>query len=186
MIRRNRLNVAVVVIFVTLTSLAIGLSNHHAVLEPTPRSNGNDYPAKLANAPTDSFADPWGAGNRECTSYVAWKVYETWHDMPYWTGAQSNALNWGKLAKAAGFLVDTTPTIGSVAVFQPGWTAQIVGATTTTTFTQNTATGHVAWVEAIDNDTITVSEYNGTNGTFDTRVYPRTGLQFIHFNQRAN
>lgn len=185
MIRRNRLNIAVVVIIVTLTALAIGLSNHKALFEPTLRSSGNDYPAKLADAPTDSFADPWGMGNRECTSYVAWKVYETDHDMPNWTGKQADARLWPQLAKAAGFAVSTQPTLGSVAVFQPGWTGKIVNATTTTTFTQTAATGHVAWVQGITANTITVSEYDGATGNFAVTTYPSAGLQYINFTQRA-
>src|SRR4051794_17738776 len=34
----------------------------------------NDYPSNLANAAQDSIIDPWNFYNRECTSFVAWRM----------------------------------------------------------------------------------------------------------------
>lgn len=194
-IRFNEYTKPVIATIVILTALAIGLSvrqpRHPQPVQPAlaavQRANGNDYPAYLADAPTNSFADQWGMGNRECTSYVAWKVYETDHDMPNWTGKSADARLWPQLATAAGFNVGTTPEIGTVAVFQPGWTAQASINGKAMTFTENAATGHVAWVEAVNTDgTILVSEYDGATGNFARTTYPAAGLQYIDFNQRAN
>jgi surface antigen len=34
----------------------------------------DDYPANLKSAAQDSLVDPWGFYNRECTSFVAWRL----------------------------------------------------------------------------------------------------------------
>src|SRR5579862_5177280 len=37
-------------------------------------SLGNDYPSNLADAAKDSLVGPWQFYNRECTSFVAWRL----------------------------------------------------------------------------------------------------------------
>lgn len=59
------------------------------------------YPAYLDHAPQDSLIDPWGMYNRECVSYTAWKVFQTYGYMPYW-GGHGNANQWPASADAAG------------------------------------------------------------------------------------
>lgn len=34
----------------------------------------DDYPAKLKNARQDALVDPWLFYNRQCTSFVAWRL----------------------------------------------------------------------------------------------------------------
>jgi len=36
---------------------------------------GDDYPAKWKDVPQDSMFDDWGMYNRECVSFVAWRLY---------------------------------------------------------------------------------------------------------------
>lgn len=100
------------------------------------------YPANLNNAGQDTVVDPWGMYNRECVSYTAWKVYETYGHMPYW-GGSGNANQWPGDARAAGIQTSSTPKANSVAIWNVG------------------AYGHAMWVEAVYPDgSLYVSQYN--------------------------
>lgn len=99
------------------------------------------YPAKWDNARQDSMLDSWGMYNRECVSYAAWKVYQTYGTMPYWGGI-GNANQWVRDAKAAGIATGTTPQARSVAISMSGYY------------------GHAMWVEKVSGDMIYVSQYN--------------------------
>lgn len=121
------------------------------------------YPSVWANAPQDSLVDNWGMYNRECVSYAAWKVHQRYGNMPYW-GGRGNANQWPGNARAAGIPTGSSPRVGAVAVMSGGYY------------------GHVAWVEAVHGDTITVSQYNWgvageysemtvSAGAFDTYIY---------------
>jgi surface antigen len=80
--------------------------------------------------------------NRECVSYTAWKVYETYGYMPYWGGV-GNANQWPGDARAAGIPTGSTPRANSVAIWNVG------------------AFGHAMWVEAVAADgSLWVSQYN--------------------------
>jgi peptidoglycan DL-endopeptidase CwlO len=125
--------------------------------------NKGGYPSTWANAPQDSLVDSWGMYNRECVSYTAWRVHQAYGNMPYW-GGRGNANQWPGNARAAGIPTGSTPRVDSVAVMSGGYY------------------GHVAWVEAVNGNTITVSQYNwGVRGEysemtvsaslFDTYIY---------------
>lgn len=121
---------------------------------------GDDYPANLRNAAQDSLVDPWNFYNRECTSFVAWRLnhangvgFHNYYLGPHW----GNANNWGAAARTAGLTVDASPAIGAVAWFNSG----VGGAG---------SFGHVAWVAAVSGGTVTLEEYNwGSAGTYHTR-----------------
>lgn len=122
------------------------------------------YPDVWNNAPMDSLIDDWGMFNRECVSYTAWRSWSTGHVMPYWGGI-GNANQWPGNARAAGYRVDNSPEVGSVAISMAGYY------------------GHAMFVESVNGDgTITVSQYNfDWNGTYsEMTVYPGS-LLFIHF-----
>jgi surface antigen len=100
------------------------------------------YPAKWADAAQDTLIDNWGMYNRECVSYTAWKVYQTYGYMPYW-GGSGNANQWPGDARAAGIPTSSTPRADSVAIWNVG------------------AFGHAMWVEAVNSDgSLWVSQYN--------------------------
>lgn len=126
------------------------------------------YPSYLYNARKDSLVDPWGMYNRECVSYTAWKVYQTYGRMPYW-GGHGNANQWDDNARAAGIPTGSTPKAGAVAVWHTG------------------RYGHVAWVESVNsNGTFNLSEMNRNS---DGQYYERTGVSssgvvFIYFGER--
>jgi surface antigen len=133
------------------------------VLHPEPvsaASGVDDYPDRLRNAPQDSLVDPWQFYNRECTSWVAWRLNSenqvAFND--YWRGQHwGNASNWKKAALALKVPVDNKPTRGAVA----WWSAGSAGS----------SRGHVAWVQTVGDGAITIEEYNYLQaGKYDTRT----------------
>src|SRR5205814_5724844 len=133
------------------------------VLHPEPvsaASGVDDYPSRLKDAPQDSLVDPWQFYNRECTSFVAWRLNSenqvAFND--YWQGQHwGNASNWKKAAVALDVPVDNNPTRGAVA----WWAAGSAGS----------SRGHVAWVQTAGDGAITIEEYNYLHaGMYDTRT----------------
>ena len=133
------------------------------VLHPEPvsaASGVDDYPSRLKNAPQDSLVDPWQFYNRECTSFVAWRLNSenqvAFDD--YWQGQHfGNASNWKRAALALHVPVDDNPTRGAVA----WWSAGSAGS----------SRGHVAWVQKVGDGAITIEEYNYLHaGRYDTRT----------------
>jgi surface antigen len=130
---------------------------------PAAFAGSDDYPAKWKNIPRDSTFDSWGEYNRECTSWVAWRLHgHNQFEMPF----HANAADWGAKAKALNYTVNKTPAVGAVA----WW---------------DTATrGHVAWVEAVNpNNTVTIEEYNiGSTGKYDeATIAASSPTGYIHF-----
>ncbi|MFJ9785786.1 CHAP domain-containing protein [Amycolatopsis sp. NPDC101161] len=135
----------------TATTLSIGASAE---------AGADDYPATWRNASMDSMIDSWGMYNRECTSFVAWRLHSrNGFEMPF----HDNASGWGPDAQARGYVVNPTPAAGSVA-----WWAD----------------GHDAWVESVNSGgTITVEEYNHSlTGTYGERTIAANAVSgYIHF-----
>jgi peptidoglycan DL-endopeptidase CwlO len=126
------------------------------------------YPAVWNNAAQDSLLDNWGMYNRECVSYTAWRVYETYGHMPYW-GGQGNANQWPGDARNAGIPTGSTPRVNSVAIWNVGYY------------------GHAMWVEAVNGDgSIWVSQYNydynGHYSEMKVSASMAAGLTYIYFN----
>jgi surface antigen len=122
---------------------------------------GGGYPAKWCQVPQDSVVDSWGMYNRECVSYTAWAMAARGYYVPYDMG---NANQWPSAAAAAGIPVNSTPSVGSVAIWYVG------------------AYGHAMVVEAVDGPNITVSQYNyGEEGTYSVMTVPSSGFTYIHF-----
>lgn len=129
------------------------------------------YPSAWAYATQDTVLDNWGMYNRECVSYVAWKIASTGRYMPGW-GWQSmgNAAQWP--AAASGSIPQgSTPRVGSAAVW--GSSAGLGPL------------GHVAYVEVVNSDgSIEVSQYNFVHGQF-SRMHVDAGiaasLDYIYF-----
>jgi len=114
-----------------------------------------------------SYGDPWGFALRNCTSFVAWRLRETngvdefANDMSgvHW----GNAQDWDEAARALGYLVDDVPAVGAVAQTDAG------------------SAGHVAWVTAVGDGTVTVEEYNmQVAGGYDVRTVPTSEFRYLH------
>jgi len=121
---------------------------------------GDDYPTTLKKAAPDSMVDSWTMYNRECVSFVAWRLHAQNHfELPVGFGS---AWQWGSQAKSKGYRVDNTPSVGSVAWF---------GA------------GHVSWVAEVSGDNVVIEEYNyNYNHNYYRRTVNRREVSgFIHF-----
>jgi surface antigen len=118
----------------------------------------DDYPSKWKDIAQDSVFDDWGEWNRECTSFVAFRLAtRNGFAMPFY----DNADQWGPRARALGYAVDDTPAIGAVA-----WKAS----------------GHVAWVRHVEGGTVFVEDYNvHLNGTYSEYSTPASDWKYIHF-----
>lgn len=123
---------------------------------------GDDYPSRWKNIRQDSVFDQWGMYNRECTSFVAWALYSrNGFGIPFY----DNANRWGADAAARGYVVNSSPAVGSVAWSTAGsW-------------------GHVAYVVAVGGGNVTIEEYNHYgNGTYSKRTVPVSNFSgYIHF-----
>ncbi len=125
---------------------------------------GDDYPANLKAAAQDALVDPWRFYNRECTSFVAWRLNSAngvGFTNSYLGAAWGNADHWGAAATAVGLTPDMTPAVGAVA----WWSS-----------------GHVAWVAQVDSGSVTIEEYNyNYAGTYHTRSIPTNSVSgYIH------
>lgn len=129
----------------------------------TGSSDHGGYPSNLNSAPQDSIIDSWGMYNRECVSYAAWKVYQTYGSMPNWGGV-GNANQWVTNARNAGITTSSTPKVHAVAISREGYY------------------GHAMWVEAVSGDKIYVSQYNyDLHGRYSEMWVNSTGLTYIYF-----
>ncbi|MCR6483314.1 CHAP domain-containing protein [Amycolatopsis sp. OK19-0408] len=102
--------------------------------------------------------DSWGYYNRECASFVAWRLHaRNGFEMPRAIG---NAGTWGAWFAPRGYAVDSSPAVGAIAE----------------------SSGHVAWVEAVNGDgTVTVEEYNQNfQGAYGERTVAASTFHYIH------
>jgi surface antigen len=137
----------------------------------------DDYPSNLKTAAKDSMVDPWGFYNRECTSFVAWRLNDDngvafSNNMKGPNGGAGhfgNAGNWLSNAQRIGYSTDMTPKVGSVA----WWSASA-----------RPPNGHVAWVESVSSDgtSVTIEQYNANNtGMYSTQTIATSSVgKFIH------
>ncbi len=119
-----------------------------------------------------SYGDPWGFALRNCTSFVAWRLrmtngledFENHFGGVHW----GNAENWDNAASGLGYLVDHVPAVGAVAQTDGG------------------RVGHVAWVSAVGDGTVTVEEYNmAVAGGYDVRTVPTSDFRYLHLADTA-
>ena len=114
-----------------------------------------------------TYGDPWGFALRNCTSFVAWRLREANGFADFSNhldgGAFGNAEQWDDNAEALGYLVDDVPAVGAVAQTDAG------------------RVGHVAWVSAVGDGTVTVEEYNYyVAGGYDVRTVPTSDFRYLH------
>jgi surface antigen len=111
----------------------------------------SDYPWHSGNCPMQGYmstggsdgngGDGYGYGCRQCASYAAWRIAKETGVYYHW----GNAVNFTQNAINAGYQ-EGAPSAGSIAVMDPAKAGQ--------------GYGHVAWVEAVSGDMITISQYN--------------------------
>jgi len=162
---------AFVFISLGMNSLAAGASTRTPAIHAS-AARGDDYPRNLRNSYIDAQIDPWRFYNRECVSFVAWRLNGV-NKIPFsdayggtWWG---NAVNWASAARGIGLTVDHAPALGSVA-----WKARPM---------------HVAWVSKVNRDgSINIEEYNyNPPGSYHQRLHisPKQFDGFIHIKDLA-
>lgn len=119
-----------------------------------------------------SYGDPWGFALRNCTSFVAWRLRETngldAFENHFGGVHWGNAEHWDEAASSLGYRVDDVPAIGAVAQTDDG------------------RVGHVAWVSAIGDGTVTVEEYNhSVAGGYGVRTVPTSDFRYLHLEDVA-
>lgn len=130
---------------------------------PSDGSIKNDYPYA---ASTCGDVDRWYYYACQCTSFVAWRINERLNiDFmnKYKGAAWGNANTWDEAARQVGVKVDNKPVPGCIAQTNAG------------------EAGHVAWVAAVDGDTVTIEEFNYVNvEKYSTRSVPINSFNYIH------
>lgn len=130
----------------------------------------SSYESDMGGCPAGGVyhADYLGFYKCECTSYVAWKVSEegtklrnsgmevngVWKNIKSYRSDDggyksrfSNAHNWENAVATIGVPYDNIPHVGDIAVWEAG----------------RSSVGHVAYVESVNSNVVTVSEYNYNN-----------------------
>jgi len=138
-----------------------------AFTAPIAAAGVDDYPSKLKSKAKDAVYDPWKFYNRECTSFVAWRLNSRNHVAfnDYYRGPKwSHAKYWDNVARSLKIPVNGTPAVGAVAQTDAG------------------SMGHVAWVESVNsNGTVTIEEYNRANtGRYSERKVSKALFSYIH------
>lgn len=98
----------------------------------------------------------YGPGHN-CVSYAAYMLRRNGSDRP-WEGRLGDGSEWDEHARAAGYVVDTTPVVGSIAQWDSG-------------------SGHVAHVDEVTADHIVVTEDN-YSGYSSARRIARSSTTF--------
>lgn len=138
------------------------------------RPTGDDYPYRHRIGAIDR----WLMRAGQCTSWVAWRMEQLngyFHNYGWRDGTQGhwgNAHQWDDNARRLGYRVDRTPEVGAIA----HWNSNVGGAS---------HLGHVAYISAVNGETVTVQEYNWTVARgFGTREVPMSRIStVIHYAQ---
>ena len=73
----------------------------------------DDYPARYKNYAKDTVIDEWNFYNRECTSFVAWRLNSRngvkFNNQYAGVNRWGHAKDWGMAAERAGIPVNDTP-----------------------------------------------------------------------------
>ena len=149
----------------------LGLALLLSFLPVLPAMAADDYPYQGMTygryLPED--LDPWRFYYRECTSFVAWRLnHDNGLDFDnFYGGVQwGNAREWRAAAEALGIRVDNEPAVGAVYWQDANFHCS--------------ASGHVAWVKALNGDgTVVIEHYAG--GSYQERSTPISyASAFIH------
>ena len=141
--------------------------SYHAPANPPAQSNSGNSGGSSSSNPGFRSGDsgnayPWG----QCT----WWAYVRRHQLGLPVGSYfGNGAQWANSARAYGYRVDQSPSVGAVIVFAPGQD----GA--------DPVYGHVAIVEAVYGNRILISESNARGlGVISNRTLYAPGHWFIH------
>lgn len=164
----RKLSAIVLVVIMAVTMLPMPASAAFTSRSTDPKKDSTVYEKHYKCA---TSGNPYG-DEKQCTWY-AWGRYRELcgEKLPSW----GNAGNWFDKAKSAGYPIGTTPKPGAIACWTPA--------------ARHNDWGHVAVVESVNGNQITVSQYNESfSGAFNTRQitltknawpYPPSGYIYL-------
>jgi surface antigen len=126
----------------------------------TQPSGSDDYPYRNA---TTNASDPWGFTERQCVSFVAWRLAQHGHALNNSQQNWGSALTWDDTARRLGYAVSTTARVGTVAQWNAGESSPYYspGSATANGHFAAGGYGHVGWVKAVYADgSALVEQYN--------------------------
>lgn len=181
--------VTFIALLVMCVAFMVAMSPAVANAAPTPAElYPDDYPAELRDAPQGSIINQFGP-NRECTSYVAWRLHRDGVRFANPNGALSEVLradDAGPAMAALGGRVDNIPEVGAIIQWKPNeyiYSPDSISDSKRWSIALGSI-GHVAYIEAINPDgSVLVSQYNAgePKGTWSAdNVYLWTG-RVLHF-----
>lgn len=144
---------------------------------------GDDYPYSptiCGHSGNCHGIDEWGFTKQQCVSFIAWRLSQRGVLV---NGADyGDATNWDRVAQQAGYVVDTAPTVGSVAQWRSSekstWTTPGGGSA----WMQAGPQGHVSYVTAVHADgTVDVEEYNQNSDESYHVALSIRAPRYIHF-----
>jgi len=161
---------AAVALAVAAALVAAASAGAHATGRPL--VYGYPYAAACPGAGIADRVDRFGMYECNCTSYVAWALHANGRRTDWFVPGAMDAWNWPHVARLAHLRVDTSPTVGSVAVW-PKLAPPF---------------GHVAYVVRVRaRGSVDVAEYNypapdgESTYAFGLRTsVPTRGAVFIH------
>jgi surface antigen len=167
----HRVAVALALLLVVWCSLPWADARRHSA-GPGPALDAYPWPREW----NPVALDPWGFVQRQCTSFAAW--YLNAHGVPFamrTRGPRGEALflgagQWDRGARSAGFPVETTPLVGSIAQWRAGESSPPVRVSSTPypdLALTASGYGHVAVVaEVLPDGSVLVAEYDGGDRGF--------------------
>lgn len=127
---------------------------------PPASTGGDDYPYRYASG---SPSDPWGFTERQCVSFVAWRLNQAGRPLSNASNSWGSALTWDDAARRLGRSITTSPSYGTVAQWNAGESSPYYanGSSSPNGFFTAGGYGHVAWVVAVYADgSALVQQYN--------------------------
>jgi surface antigen len=127
-------------------------------------------------------SDPWGFAERQCVSYVAWRLAEAGRPLDNARDSWGSALTWDDTARRLGYEATGTPSVGAVAQWDGGERSAYwgPGSTSSNGWFEAGPMGHVAWVTRVYPDgSVQVSQYNGTGTRTFSTMHVRAP-RFLH------
>lgn len=150
----------------------IPLSNQylHVYVSPNFISFGDDYPWPGQTTGQDT----WGYRKGWCTSWVAFKVAQMWGES-FHTGL-GDAVSWLSNLSSLGYSYDKNPKVGDIVWIPAG------------DYQTNPTSGHVGFVNQVNGNTVTYTQYNGdpkAPNTYSKKTIYSAGTRYyIHVQKK--
>jgi surface antigen len=142
-----------------LSALALSATLMVPFLASPAHAAGNDYPYRSSTSTTAS--DRWGFTQRQCVSFIAWRLAQHSKAISNAGNTWGNASHWDETAKAKHIPISTRPKVGAVAQWNSNERSPYYAPNGGTGYLQAGQSGHVAYVTHVYSDlSVAVEQYN--------------------------